>query len=447
MVPTTPRAARRVPASAEVVALGRRHGLDAVGVAPATVFATTRRHLEGRKAAGLHGGMRFTYLRPERSCDPAAALPGARALVVAARGYRRAAGSDGGTDAGTTGTSGTGDTGVTGDTDGTSRTGDAGDRGDAGHDAGADGAAGRRPASDGPSGGRAAAPVGRVARYAWDDHYGPLRDALGEVARALKAEGWRARVLADDNALVDREAAYRAGLGWYGKNANLLLPGQGSWFVLGSVVTDAPLTPTGRRVDDGCGTCTRCLDGCPTGAIVAPGVVDARRCLAWLLQVEGPFPREHRAALGDRLYGCDDCQEVCPPNRRRERRGAAAPAGEGAEPTVDLLDLLDAGDDELLDRHGRWYVPRRQARYLRRNALVVLGNVADPGDGRVVAALRRALADDDGLVRAHAVWAARRLGRDDLLGGAGDPGGSGLGGADDPDPLVRDELTAPVEPR
>jgi epoxyqueuosine reductase len=138
---------------------------------------------------------------------------------------------------------------------------------------------------------------------------------------------------------------------------------------------------------------------------------------------------------------------VCPPNRRRERRGAAAPAGEGAEPTVDLLDLLDAGDDELLDRHGRWYVPRRQARYLRRNALVVLGNVADPGDGRVVAALRRALADDDGLVRAHAVWAARRLGRDDLLGGAGDPGGSGLGGVDDPDPLVRDELTAPVEPR
>jgi epoxyqueuosine reductase len=424
-VPTTLRAARRVPVSAEVVALGRRHGLDAVGVAPARVFATTRRHLEGRKAAGLHGGMRFTYLRPERSCDPAAALPGARALVVAARGYRRAAGWDGGTDAGTSG------------------------RGKAGHDASADGVAGHRPAPDGPSEGRAAAPVGRVARYAWDDHYGPLRDALAEVARALKAEGWRARVLADDNALVDREAAYRAGLGWYGKNANLLLPGQGSWFVLGSVVTDAPLTPTGRTVDDGCGTCTRCLDGCPTGAIVAPGVVDARRCLAWLLQVEGPFPREHRAALGDRLYGCDDCQEVCPPNRRLERRGAAPPAGEGAEPTVDLLDLLDAGDDELLDRHGRWYVPGRQARYLRRNALVVLGNVADPGDGRVVAALRRALADDDGLVRAHAVWASRRLGRDDLLaGGAGSHGGSGgLGGADDPDPLVRDELTAPVEPR
>src|SRR5690606_28594835 len=147
-----------------------------------------------------------------------------------------------------------------------------------------------------------AAPRGRVARYARADHYGELRAALRAVAGELKAAGWRARVLADDNALVDREAAYRAGLGWYGKNANLLLPGRGSWFVLGSVVTDAPLARTAEPVADGCGACTRCLDGCPTGAIVAPGVVDARRCLAWLLQVEGPFPREHRVVLGDRLY-------------------------------------------------------------------------------------------------------------------------------------------------
>ncbi len=401
MVPATLRRPRRVPTSDEVIAVGRRHGLDAVGVAPADAFATTRRHLERRRAAGLDGGMQFTYRRPERSCDPGSALPGARALVVAARGYRRAGGED------------------------------------------------APEAAPGPP----APPVGRVARYAWEDHYGPLRAGLEEVAAALKAEGWRARVLADDNALVDREAAYRAGLGWYGKNANLLLPGQGSWFVLGSVVTDAPLAGTGGRVDDGCGACTRCLEGCPTGAIVAPGVVDARRCLAWLLQVEGPFPREHRVALGDRLYGCDDCQEVCPPNRRAGRRDEARPAGARAQPVVDLLDLLAAGDDELLDRHGRWYVPRRQARYLRRNALVVLGNVADPGDDAVAAALRRALVDDDALVRAHAVWAARRLGRDDLLApgdrGPGTPGArtGGRGTHLDPDPLVRAELAAPVEPR
>jgi epoxyqueuosine reductase len=396
-VPTATRSDRRVPDVADLVALGREHGLDAVGVASAAPFATTRRHLERRKAAGLHGGMAFTYRRPERSSDAGAALPGARALVVGARSYRRSGGSVVDVDV--------------------------------------------RPP------GQAANPAGRVARYAWEDHYGPLRQALGVVAAQLRAEGWRARVVADDNALVDREAAYRAGLGWYGKNANLLLPGEGSWFVLGTVITDAPLASSAERVEDGCGTCTRCLDGCPTGAIVGPGVVDARRCLAWLLQVEGAFPREHRVALGDRLYGCDDCQQVCPPNRRVDRTVAATPAGPSAQVTVDLVDLLAADDDELLARHGRWYIPRREARYLRRNALVVLGNVADGRDPRVQGALRQALVSPDGLVRAHAVWAARRLGRDDLLAGCGHDLERGNELDDDPDPLVRAELAAPVERR
>ena len=212
-VRTARRSARRVPASADLVALGRAHGLGAVGVAPATTFATTRRHLEQRKAAGLHGGMRFTYLRPERSCDPGAAVPGARALVVAARSYRRAVVA---ADAAATDT-------------------DAADAGVVG-----------RTTVDLPDH-HPTPPQGRVARYAWDDHYGPLRAALTVIAGALTSEGWRARVVADDNALVDREAAYRAGLGWYGKNANLLLPGEGSWFVLGSVITDAPLAATTER--------------------------------------------------------------------------------------------------------------------------------------------------------------------------------------------------------
>jgi epoxyqueuosine reductase len=380
-VPAQP--GRDVPAVSELVAAGRAAGLDAVGVAPAAPFATTRRHLERRKAAGLHGGMAFTYRKPERSTDPRQALRNARALVVGARSYYRSAPPD----------------------------------------------AGETPGVG-----------GRVARYAWEDHYRALRDGLGSVAERLGAAGWRARVVVDDNALVDREAAYRAGLGWYGKNANLLLPGQGSWFVLGSVVTDAPLpaTPPDDRVADGCGTCRRCLDGCPTGAIVAPGVVDARRCLAWLVQAEGRFPPEHRVALGDRIYGCDDCQEVCPPNRRLARRGAAADddpdPSPHAQPVVDLLDMLAADDAELLDRYGRWYVPRRQPRYLRRNALVALANVADPDRPEVEKALTRALADPDPIVRGHAVWAARRLGRDDLAAGL----------AGDRDPLVRAELTEPV---
>jgi epoxyqueuosine reductase len=387
------RPPRRIPRVADLVAVGRAHGLDAVGVAPSRPFATTRRHLERRRAAGMHAGMAFTYRRPERSSDPGRALPGARAIVVGARTYRRAA---------TVPLSG----------------------------------GGAGPSESTPS----ATPLGRVARYAWEDHYTPLRAALTVVAQQLETAGWRCRVVADDNALVDREAAYRAGIGWYGKNANLLLPGQGSWFVLGSVITDAPLEVGDGPVADGCGSCTRCLEGCPTGAIVAPGVVDARRCLAWLLQVDGPFPRDHRAALGDRLYGCDDCQEVCPPNHRADRVDPAGEPGLGAEPVVDVLDLLAASDDELMARHGRWYIPHRQARYLRRNALVVLGNVADPQSPAVVAALCRALADADPLVRGHAVWAARRLGRPDLMREVADV-------AHDPDPLVRAELEADVAPR
>jgi epoxyqueuosine reductase len=420
-VPAVLLTTRRVPDPDDLVAVGRAHGLDAVGVAPATPFATTRRHLEARKAAGLHGGMQFTYRSPSRSCDPGLAVRDARALVVGARSYRRSL--------------------------------PARDEGTSGAES-----------AEAPTQAGGPRPVGRVARYAWEDHYFELRTALTAVADRIRLLGWRARVVADDNALVDREAAYRAGLGWYGKNANLLLPGQGSWFVLGSVITDAPVATTGPRVEDGCGPCTRCLDGCPTGAIVRPGVVDARRCLAWLLQIDGPFPLEYREALGDRLYGCDDCQEVCPPNRRLDRLtsegpvpasaasgraslSVVAPVSSSAQVTVDVLDLLAASDDELLGRYGRWYIPRRQPRYLRRNALVVLGNVADPADGRVAAALGRALVSGDPIVRGHAVWAARRLGRDDLLVAAG------LGTADgpdpdaDPDPLVRAELAAPVRRR
>lgn len=357
----------------ELRRLGLRAGLDAVGVAPAEPFLATRRHLEERKTAGLHAGMHFTYGDPARATDPGRALTGARALVVGARSYRRAD-------------------------------------------------------VEAPAGAQ-----GGVARYSWEDHYRPLREALGRIAARLEREGWSARVLVDDNDLVDREAAYRAGLGWYGKNTNLLLPGRGSWFVLGSVVTDAPLPAAEDRAPDGCGSCTRCLPACPTGALVAPGVLDAGRCLAWLLEAPGSFPREYRAALGGRVYGCDDCQEVCPPNRVELRRRPPPPAGPHAEPWVDLVELLRSSDDEILARFARWYIPRRRPRFVRRNALVALGNVGDGRDPEVEDVLRRALNDADPLLRAHAVWAAARLGRPDLLEET-------VATEDDPD--VRAELEA-----
>lgn len=355
--------------AAELVALGRERGLAAVGVAVADPLERARRALADRVARGFDGGMAFTYRNPDRSTDPGRAVANARSIVVGAADYRL-----------------------------------------------------DPPDEPAPGG-----PCAEVARYAWLDHYAPLRAALWDIAHHLRARGWKAVAYADDNSIVDREVAWAAGLGWYGKNANLLLPGAGSWFVLGCVITDAPLDPSPAPVADGCGPCRRCLTGCPTGAIPEPGVIDANRCLAWLLQRPGVFPREFRVALGARLYGCDECQEVCPPNHRL---GPARRAPAGAVHRVPVLDVLAATDAELLERHGRWYLHDREVRWLRRNALVVLGNTGSGNDPDVVAQLRRSLADPDPILRAHAVWAADRLGRADLLP------------TDDADDLVRDELRA-----
>jgi len=349
-----------------LLAVGSSAGLDAIGVAGAHPFDDVRLEIERRRDEGLHGGMQFTFRNPARSTDPTRILAGARSLVVGAR---------------------------------------------------------RTPAAR-------LAEVGagrmRIAAYARHDHYADLRASLQVVAERLRSDGWLAIVVADDNSLVDRAAAVRAGVGWWGRNANVLVPGRGSWFVLGSVVTDAPLTPS-TPLNDGCGTCRQCLDGCPTGAILDNGVIDARRCLAWLVQAPGPIPREFREALGGRLYGCDDCQEVCPvgrPERTTDGR-------EDLRADVESSDVLDATDDELLERFGRWYIAERDPRYLRRNALVALGNTGSGTDPDVVRRMRRALDDPDPLIRSHAVWAAGRLDRLDLLDGI-----------DDSAPEVAEELAA-----
>lgn len=336
-------------------------GLDAVGVTTVEPFDDVRRSLEARRAAGQHAGMSFTFRNPRRSTEPHRLLRRAASMVVGALGYVE-------------------------------------------------------PVPEAPAG-----PVARVARYAWRDHYADLRVALGAGVAVLQDAGHRATIVSDQNGLVDRAAAYRAGIGWWGRNSNLLIPGIGSWFVLGSIVTDAHLPVDARPVEDGCRTCTRCIGACPTAAIVDDGVIDARRCLAWLVQATGVFPRAFRVALGDRLYGCDDCQDACPPGRRAtagdavtEQRVSIAPSA-GVDAWVPVLEILDATDDDLLERYGRWYIPNREPRYLRRNALVVLGNVGDPRDRRHVEAVDRFLVHADPLLRAHAVWAAARLGLDDLV--------------------------------
>ncbi len=338
--------------------IGSDHGIDKIGFCSAEIFEDVRAALHERKAAGLSADMAFTYRNPDRSTDPSRALEAARSIVVGARSYRRSKAAD-------------------------------------------------ASAASGPG-------SADIAEYVWEPHYDELRVGLNAIAEHLRSQGYQARVLIDDNALVDRAAAYRAGIGWWGKNSNILIPGVGSKFVLGSVVTNADLTPYAEPLEDQCGPCRRCIDACPTDAIVDDGVIDANRCLAWLVQSAGDFPLEYRKALGGRIYGCDDCQTSCPPNVVAERRDQG-PTTTGVT-SVEVSELLTLDDDQLIERFGAWYIPRREPRYLRRNALVVLGNVGDPSNSEVRGLVERYVSSEDEIERSHAQWAAEQLGFDDLAG-------------------------------
>jgi epoxyqueuosine reductase len=210
-------------------------------------------------------------------------------------------------------------------------------------------------------------------------------------------------VLVDANQHVDREAAARSGVGFYGKNTLLITRRHGSWVVLGTLVTAAELEPTPQLAAD-CGSCRLCVDACPTGALDEPGVLDANRCLSYWTQAPAPIPEDYRAELGDAVYGCDICQDVCPWNRGVEKRRAGEEAPAAA--SVDLVAWLEADGRALVDEYDRLYVPRNDPRWLRRNAAVALGNGGGPEHAP---ALERALGDPDPVVAEHAAWALARL--------------------------------------
>jgi epoxyqueuosine reductase len=243
---------------------------------------------------------------------------------------------------------------------------------------------------------------GRLARYTWYDGYAVLRERLDELGRRL---GGEYRVLVDANQHVDREAAARAGVGFYGKNTMLITRKHGSWVVLGTLVTTAEVDAT-QPLDLDCGSCTLCIDACPTGALDDPGVVDSTKCLSYWTQAPAPIPEDYRAELGAQVYGCDICQDVCPWNRGVEKRRAADELPEDAQPHVRLVDWLREDGAELTERYDRLYVPKNHPRYLRRNALVALGNVGGPEHRREVEPF---LEDEDELLRAHAEWALAQL--------------------------------------
>jgi epoxyqueuosine reductase len=254
-------------------------------------------------------------------------------------------------------------------------------------------------------------PSGPIARYArGDDYHDVMLAKLRELHRRLSERAGReigGKAYVDTGPLLERDLARRAGLGWFGKNTNLINPKIGSCFFIGSLLTDLQLQPDVPFEEDRCGTCTRCLDACPTDAFVAPGVLDARRCISYLtIELRGDIPEELRAPIGDRVYGCDVCQEVCPWNVRFSRdlsETALAPRPENVSP--DPAGLLQLSDDDFRNRFRRSAIKRTRRRGLARNAAVALGNrdcAADTG------ALHHALLDPEPMVQRHARWALEK---------------------------------------
>ena len=326
---------------AELSRLADDLGLDVVGAARAEPYEDTERHIHERREAGLFADMRFTMARPEVSCHPERLLEGARSVVAAAFCYY---------------------------------------------------VPGPRSGED----------EGRLPRYAWRDHYAELRARLDELGRRL---GGSYRVLVDDNDHVDREAAVRAGVAFYGKNTLAITQQFGSWVVLGALVTDVEIEPS-PRLDLDCGDCRLCIDACPTGALDDPGTLDATKCLSYWTQAPSSIPENLRHELGDMVYGCDICQEVCPWNRGVEKRRQHQELPHGSQPVVSLREWLEGGGEELVAELDRLYVPRKHPRWLRRNALVAAGNV---GSVRLRPLVERYEASEDPVLGETAAWAVRRL--------------------------------------
>jgi epoxyqueuosine reductase len=327
--------------SAELTELAAELGIDSIGAAPVAPYADTERDIRSRRSRGLFADMRFTMARPEVSCHPETLLEGARTVVAAALCYYR----------------------------------------------------------DAPE---PSANQGRLPRYTWRDEYADLRRRLDALGRRL---GGSYRVLVDESAHVDRAAAVRAGIAFYGKNTMAITRRHGSWVVLGALVTDVPIE-TMPALELDCGECTLCIDACPTGALDDPGTLDATKCLSYWTQAPAVIPEEYREELGAMVYGCDICQDVCPWNRgiEKRRRGEAAAAGEDGR--VSLADWLSRDGDELVADLDRLYVPRNESRWLRRNALVAAGNV---GTSELEPSVHPYAEDEDPILRDAAEWALARI--------------------------------------
>jgi epoxyqueuosine reductase len=332
---------------------GRALGFDLIGVAAADRLDRDGAVLEQWLSQGRQAGMHWMAREPAKRADPRQLLPGCRAVVVVAMNY------------------------------------DPGPR--------ADRAPGR--------GWRA-----RVARYALGrDYHKVMGRKLRELAAWLEQRsGQRARVFVDTGPVLERAWAERAGLGWIGKNANLIARELGSWLLLGEMLTCADLAADPGPHADFCGSCTACLAACPTQAIREPGVVDANRCISyWTIEHRGPVPEARRADVGDWIFGCDICQEVCPWSRSFGTPVPEQRFGRRADlEALDAAEILASDEHSFRARFSGTALMRAKWQGMRRNACLVLGN---SGRDEALEVLATVLEDSDPVVRSHAAWAVSRI--------------------------------------
>ena len=253
-----------------------------------------------------------------------------------------------------------------------------------------------------------------IARYAWgDDYHVVIEERLQRLIarlREMSDEPFEARAYVDTGPVQERVYAQHAGLGWIGKNTCLINEDLGSWIFLSEIICSLPLEPDAPAFDQ-CGSCARCLEACPTGALVDPGVLDATRCLSYLtIEIKGAIPQEHREAIGGHAYGCDICQEVCPWNIAPGIGKSKDPAWQ-PRPGLDapqLLELWNRSDDELRSLLKGSAMKRAGVRRLRRNLAVAIGNSGDPDAAMALAHNREDTAGDP-LVAEHVAWAIDKL--------------------------------------
>ena len=340
-------------------------GFDLVRITDAKEFPKDRDAALTRIKAGQMDGLPwYTESRVRRGTDPQQLLPGARSIICLGLGYL---GSDN---------------------------------------------------TEEPSSGK-----GTVARYARVKDYHRVMKRRMETLVQKLVKGLEltieARWYVDDGPMLDRATAARSGLGWFGKSTNLLTPSHGSWLLLGQVITDLALEPD-VLLQKTCGECVRCIDDCPTGAIVAPYVVDNARCISYqTIENRGIIPLEMRPLIGDWIFGCDICQDVCPVNRNASIPLQPIPKADavGDSGKLDLVELLNLSDEEFLHRFQGTSIMRAKRIGLQKNACVALGNNRDES---AVAALGSILNIDssnaDPMVRSHAAWAMGQIANKEALG-------------------------------